>query len=67
MIRTPLGEIFVLEFAILIIKGIRQNRIGKHIFFTNVADNIHENLLEFNQIFDVVNGESSIWELNPTK
>ena len=61
---APAGERLVLEFAVLIQQAVGQHRISEHIGFADLADNLHEHLLAFDQILNVVDGEGSVRELH---
>ena len=67
MLTAPSGKRFIHKFTIDIKQRICQNRICKHILFSNFANHFHEYLLTFNQFFDFINGETAIWKLHSAK
>lgn len=62
MVTTPSGKRFVSKFPVLEKQGVRKNWECKHIDFSGLADHFHEQLLEFDQIFNMVDGECSVRE-----
>ena len=61
-IRTLLWEKEPVCVAVLVQKRVCENRVREHIGFPDLADHVHEDLLTFDQFFNVVDGKSPVWE-----
>ena len=83
MIRTPAGKLlidkdivvacgkhllgFFLGNLLALEQRISQNREGKHIFLTDLRNNLHKDLLMSNQLFYLIDHIGAVWILNAAK
>ena len=67
MVTRPPCKLFVLELTVFVIQRICEHRVGEHVFLTDFTHDFHEDFLEINEVFDVVDSEFAIRELYTTE